>query len=349
MIARRCGFTGDAVFSRAFRNAYGMSPSEVRTTAKLGYLDALDSERRSGGSFWEFGGPDLERAKLFVMLGTAEDHHSNPLKIAIAKFKRDGGRFISVNPVRTGYSAIADEWVGIRPGTDGKFVLALVHELLRADRIDLERIIVGGHSRGGEAAGVAASGVAPGVPAAGREDYEQQVASARNALLLLMVLFENIHIGNCRSETKSALRLSPFRSPFLLSGAIGALLVHVAAMYLPPLQRAGTERLFVAMRQDAVEAGRRVLEAERALDAAFAEGASEVELVHLVRNAAARRGDLRQQRRQHAWPVGQTHADLQVTSLGGQPRLDDAGEQHRIDIAAAQRDDDRLDGPGHGA
>ena len=29
-----------------------------------------------GGSFWEFGGPDLDRAKLFVMIGTAEDHHS---------------------------------------------------------------------------------------------------------------------------------------------------------------------------------------------------------------------------------------------------------------------------------
>ncbi len=41
-----------------------------------------------GGSFWEFGGPDLERAKLFVMIGTAEDHHSNPLKIALSKFKR---------------------------------------------------------------------------------------------------------------------------------------------------------------------------------------------------------------------------------------------------------------------
>ena len=75
------------------------------------------------------------------------------------------------------------------------------------------------------------------VPAPGAENHEQQVASARNALLLLMVLFENIHIGNCRSETKSALRLSPFRSPFLLSGAIGALLVHVAAMYIPLLQR----------------------------------------------------------------------------------------------------------------
>ena len=55
-----------------------------------------------GGSFWEFGGPDLERSRLFVMIGTAEDHHSNPLKIAISKFKRSGGRFISINPVRTG-------------------------------------------------------------------------------------------------------------------------------------------------------------------------------------------------------------------------------------------------------
>lgn len=89
-----------------------------------------------GGSFWEFGGPDLERAKLFVMLGTAEDHHSNPLKIAISKFKRSGGKFISVNPVRTGYSAIADEWIPIRPGTDGALLMALCHELLRTDLYD---------------------------------------------------------------------------------------------------------------------------------------------------------------------------------------------------------------------
>ena len=91
-----------------------------------------------GGSFWEFGGPDLDRAKLFVMIGTAEDHHSNPLKIAISKFKRSGGRFISVNPVRTGYSAIADEWVPIRPGTDGALMLALIHELIATGLYDRE-------------------------------------------------------------------------------------------------------------------------------------------------------------------------------------------------------------------
>jgi anaerobic selenocysteine-containing dehydrogenase len=89
-----------------------------------------------GGSFWEFGGPDLERAKLFVMIGTAEDHHSNPMKIAISKFKRAGGRFISINPVRTGYSAIADEWIPIKPGTDGALFMALLHELIASDLVD---------------------------------------------------------------------------------------------------------------------------------------------------------------------------------------------------------------------
>ena len=101
-----------------------------------------------GGSFWEFGGPDLERARLFVMLGTAEDHHSNPLKIALAKFKRDGGRFISVNPVRTGYSAIADEWVPIRPGTDGALLLALVNEIIAQGLYD--RPFVARYTNGGQ-------------------------------------------------------------------------------------------------------------------------------------------------------------------------------------------------------
>jgi len=94
-----------------------------------------------GGSFWEFGGPDLERSKLFIMIGTAEDHHSNPLKIALSKFKRDGGKFISINPVRTGYSAIADEWVPIKPGTDGALILALINEIIKQGLFDREFLV----------------------------------------------------------------------------------------------------------------------------------------------------------------------------------------------------------------
>jgi len=54
---------------------------------------------------------------------------------------------------------------------------------------------------------------------------------ARNGLLLLMVLFENVLIGSCRSETKPALSISPLRSPLLLVGALTAFGVHVLAMH----------------------------------------------------------------------------------------------------------------------
>jgi anaerobic selenocysteine-containing dehydrogenase len=94
-----------------------------------------------GGSFWEFGSPDWERTKLFVMFGVAEDHDSNPIKMGIARLKQRGARFVSVNPVRTGYSAVADSWLGIRPGTDGLLILAVVHELLKARRIDVDYLV----------------------------------------------------------------------------------------------------------------------------------------------------------------------------------------------------------------
>src|SRR6202045_1961467 len=91
-----------------------------------------------GSSFWEFGEPDWLHTRFFMMFGVAEDHDSNPIKIALSGLRQRGARFVSVNPVRTGYSAIADEWVGIRPGTDGLLVMALIHELLTSDRIDLD-------------------------------------------------------------------------------------------------------------------------------------------------------------------------------------------------------------------
>ena len=90
-----------------------------------------------GGSFWEFGEPDWERTNYFLMLGVAEDHDSNPIKAGLAKLKARGAKVVSVNPVRTGYSAIADEWIGVRPGADGLFIMALMHELLHAGKVDL--------------------------------------------------------------------------------------------------------------------------------------------------------------------------------------------------------------------
>lgn len=94
-----------------------------------------------GGSFWEFGEPDWDHTKYLVMWGVAEDHDSNPIKLGLGKLKARGAKVVAVNPVRTGYGAIADEWIGIRPGTDGLLVFALIHELLKADRIDLDYLV----------------------------------------------------------------------------------------------------------------------------------------------------------------------------------------------------------------
>jgi anaerobic selenocysteine-containing dehydrogenase len=94
-----------------------------------------------GGSFWEFGDTDWDHTRYFMLFGVAEDHASNPIKIALGKLKKRGVKVVSINPVRTGYNAIADEWIGIKPGTDGLFVAALIHELFKAQTIDIDYLV----------------------------------------------------------------------------------------------------------------------------------------------------------------------------------------------------------------
>lgn len=61
------------------------------------------------------------------------------------------------------------------------------------------------------------------------------VEEARNLTLLLMVLFENIHVFNSRSETRSVFRHNPLQNGFLLLSVIGAQLLHILAMFTPGL------------------------------------------------------------------------------------------------------------------
>jgi len=59
------------------------------------------------------------------------------------------------------------------------------------------------------------------------------IEDARNGTLLLMVLFENIHVFNSRSETRSIFRHNPLRNSFLLFGTLAAQFIHIGAMYTP--------------------------------------------------------------------------------------------------------------------
>ena len=64
-------------------------------------------------------------------------------------------------------------------------------------------------------------------------DWGFTIEEARNGTLLLMVLFENVHVFNCRSETRSIFRHNPMRNRVLLFGTIIAQLIHIGAMYTP--------------------------------------------------------------------------------------------------------------------
>jgi magnesium-transporting ATPase (P-type) len=59
------------------------------------------------------------------------------------------------------------------------------------------------------------------------------IEQARNGLLLLLVLFENVQAFNSRSETRSVFHHSPLRNRLLLFGTLAAQLVHIGAMYTP--------------------------------------------------------------------------------------------------------------------
>lgn len=59
---------------------------------------------------------------------------------------------------------------------------------------------------------------------------------ARNMTLLLMVLFENVHVLNSRSESQSIFRQYFFGNKFLLFGMLAAQGVHIGAMYTPGLR-----------------------------------------------------------------------------------------------------------------
>ena len=60
---------------------------------------------------------------------------------------------------------------------------------------------------------------------------------ARDRLLLLMVLLENYHVFNCRSEYVSAFRVPLSRNWMLIGGVVAAQGLHILAMHVPIMQR----------------------------------------------------------------------------------------------------------------
>ena len=63
-----------------------------------------------------------------------------------------------------------------------------------------------------------------------------EVGQARNLLLLLFVMFENVQTFTSRSERRSIFSIPFFGNPLLLFTVIAAQGLHIAAMYIPWLR-----------------------------------------------------------------------------------------------------------------
>lgn len=68
-------------------------------------------------------------------------------------------------------------------------------------------------------------------------DGDRSIEYARTVALTSLVVFQVFHVGNARSERRSALAKSPLSNRFLIAGTSLAMLLHVAVIYTPGLQR----------------------------------------------------------------------------------------------------------------
>ena len=87
--------------------------------------------------------PDVDRTQLFVCIGGNPVASAGSLMSApgferrVDALRARGGRLLVIDPRRTETAEIADEYLGIRPGTDVYLLLALLHEVFRSDRVQL--------------------------------------------------------------------------------------------------------------------------------------------------------------------------------------------------------------------
>ncbi len=81
--------------------------------------------------------PDFERSDRIVVWGSNPATDSPPTNLKrILEAKERGAKIIVIDPLKTYTAEKADEWVGIRPGTDGALALGMAHVIMEKGLYD---------------------------------------------------------------------------------------------------------------------------------------------------------------------------------------------------------------------
>ena len=83
---------------------------------------------------------DFAHARLVLIWGSNTLTSNLHLWPFIQAARKQGGRVIVIDPARTRTARAADEWIPIRPGTDGALALAMMHEIIDAGLHDSEYV-----------------------------------------------------------------------------------------------------------------------------------------------------------------------------------------------------------------
>ncbi len=87
------------------------------------------------GDMWQVPIPDVDHTDLFVIIGgnpaasKGSMFSHRDVMGALKALRARGGRVIVIDPVRTGTAQVADQWIGLRPGSDAALLMAVVHVL----------------------------------------------------------------------------------------------------------------------------------------------------------------------------------------------------------------------------
>jgi anaerobic selenocysteine-containing dehydrogenase len=81
--------------------------------------------------------PDFENTDLVIIWGANPPTDSPPDKVKkIMAAKKRGARVVVIDQMRSGMAKLADQWVGIRSGTDGALALSMMHVIVNEGLYD---------------------------------------------------------------------------------------------------------------------------------------------------------------------------------------------------------------------
>jgi anaerobic selenocysteine-containing dehydrogenase len=89
------------------------------------------------GAEMELTYPDFDNTRLIVIWGANPPTDSPPDKVKkILKAKKRGARLIVIDHMRSDMAKVADQWVGVRSGTDGALALSMMNVIINENLYD---------------------------------------------------------------------------------------------------------------------------------------------------------------------------------------------------------------------